>query len=293
LKPPPFEYRRAGSISEALALLEEHGDEAKPLAGGQSLVPMLSFRLARPSVLVDINRLDELADIRTTSTGVTVGALVRERAAERSEIVSERIPLLAAALPLIGHEAIRTRGTIGGSLSHADPAAELPAVAIATEAELVVQSAARGVRTIAADDFFVSFFTTAMEPDELLTEIRFPELLPGTGVAIEEVARRHGDFAIVGVVANVHLNDGVIDKARIVLTGVGETPARATAAESALIGATAQSGTYAEVAALAAGDLEPQADLHATTAYRRHVAGVLVRRALQRAVEQAEGGGGA
>src|SRR3984957_8343887 len=224
MKPAPFDYYLPDTVEEALALMAEHGEEARPLAGGQSLVPMMNFRLARPSVLIDINRLTALATITRGAGTVRLGAMVREKAAERSEAVAAGVPLLACALPLIGHEAIRTRGTIGGSLSHCDPAAELPAVAVAAGALLTAVSAARGRRVIPAEDFFLSPFTTALAEDELLTEIEFPVSDGPTGAAFEEMARRHGDFAMVGVATMLGAVGGRIDAARVVLTGVSATP---------------------------------------------------------------------
>jgi len=287
MKPPPFEYHAPDSLEEALDLLREHGDEARPLAGGQSLVPMMNFRLARPSVVIDLNQVPGLSELDAADGVVRCGAMVRERAAERSAVVHERAPLLAAALPLIGHEAIRTRGTLGGSLAHADPAAELPAVALAAEAQLVARSAERGERVLGADEFFAGFFTTALEPDELLVEIRLPEVPAGSGVRFEEVARRQGDFAMVGVLAVLHTADGVIDDARLALIGVADRAVRAREAEAALIGAKADAGAFAEAAATAARDLEPMSDLHGSSAYRKHVAERLVQRALQGAAEAA------
>jgi len=286
LKPSPFEYFAPDTVEEALALLGQYGDEARPLAGGQSLVPMMSFRLARPAVLIDLNRIQELSDISNDGSTATVGALVREKAAERSEDLARTVPLMARALPLIGHEAIRSRGTIGGSLAHSDPAAELPAVAVATGATISASSEARGTRTVAAEDFFVSHFTTALEADELLTAVSFPVAAPGTAVAFEEMARRHGDYAIVGVATSFHVSDGTIDQARIVLTGVGATPARVGRAEAVLVGSAPSKAVFAEAAGEASADLDPPSDLHGTAAYRRHVAGVLIRRSLERAASE-------
>jgi carbon-monoxide dehydrogenase medium subunit len=215
--------------------------------------------------------------------------MVRERAAERSAVVAERVPLLAAALPLVGHPAIRNRGTVGGSVAHADPAAELPAVALALDAEVVVRSAARGERTITAADFFQGFLTTALEPDEVLVAIRFPAAGPGTGVAFEEAARRHGDFAMVGAATAVRVSDGRIADCRIALIGVADTPLRRNAAEAALAGAEVGSAPWEAVAASVADDLSPSSDLHGTSAYRRHLARVLVRRALEKAASAAGG----
>ena len=279
LKPPPFEYQAPDSIAEALELLAEHGDEARPLAGGQSLVPLMALRLARPSLLVDLAGVAELAHISPHRGGVTLGAMVRERTAERSDLVRDDAPLLAAALPLIGHPAIRSRGTIGGSLAHADPAAELPAVALACGAELVAHSL-RGERVITAADFFTGYFSTALEPDEVLVAVRVPAPPAGTGVAFEEVARRHGDFAMVGVAAMVTVEEGAVAAARLALTGVSDVPVRAVDGEAVLMGAAPGPEAFAEAARAAAAGLAPPSDLHASSAYRRHVAEVLVRRAL-------------
>jgi CO/xanthine dehydrogenase FAD-binding subunit len=289
LKPPPFEYRLPDSLEEALSIMAEYGDEARPLAGGQSLVPLMAFRLARPAVLVDLNNLDDLASIDLDNHHVNVGAMVREKAAERSDTLSRQVPLLARALPFIGHEAIRTRGTIGGSLAHADPAAELPAVAVATGAHIVAASEKRGQRALAAEDFFITHFTTALEPDELVTQVQFPAASEDTGVAFQEVARRHGDFAMVGVAATLHVADGIIDQARIVLTGMADKPVRARAAETTLVGSSPTPALFEAAAAVAAGDLDPPSDLHGSTAYRRHVATVLVGRSLQQAAAEIGG----
>jgi carbon-monoxide dehydrogenase medium subunit len=286
LKPPPFEYRLPDSLEEALSIMAEYGDEARPLAGGQSLVPLMAFRLARPAVLVDLNQLDELTSVDLDDHHVNVGAMVREKSAERSDTLTRQVPLLARALPFIGHEAIRTRGTIGGSISHADPAAELPAVAVATGAQVVAASQKRGRRSVPAEEFFVTHFTTALEPDELVTQVQFPTDPDGTGVAFQEVARRHGDFAMVGVAATLHVADGIIDRARIVLTGMADKPVRALAAEAVLVGNPPVPASFAEAAAVSAGDLDPPSDLHGSAAYRRHVAGVLVGRSLEQAAAE-------
>ena len=275
MKPPPFDYVAAASLDEALTALAEGGDEAKVLAGGQSLIPLMSMRLAHPELLVDVNGVEELTKVERVNGSLRVGAMVRHRTAERSEEIRTNVPLIGMAMPYVGHVAIRTRGTIGGSLAHADPAAELPAVALALGATFNATSKARGTRAIAADGFFHGYFTTALEPDEILTSIDFP-VLEGAGFAVEEVARRHGDFAMVGAVVAVADGD-----ARIALINVAEAPVRATEAEQALD----QGAGIEEVAALAARDLEPSGDLHASAAYRKKVAGVCVRRALARATE--------
>jgi carbon-monoxide dehydrogenase medium subunit len=288
VKPPPFDYSAPDTLDEALALLHEHGDEARPLAGGQSLVPLLALRLAHPSRLIDLAGILELTRVRADGSGLAIGGMVRERFAERAEMVSVRAPLLAEALPLIGHPAIRSRGTVGGSLAHADPAAELPAVALALDAELVARSRARGERVIPAAAFFQGYFTTALEPDEILTEMRLRGVAAGTGYSFTEVARRHGDFAMVGVAAQLRLADGKIADARLALSGVSDVPVRAPAAEAALAGADVSEAAFGEAAELAAADLSPPADLHGSPAYRRHLARVLVKRALRSAAHRAE-----
>lgn len=287
VKPPPFDYVAPPSVEEALAALAEAGEDAKLLAGGQSLVPLLALRLARPTVLVDLGRVGDLDRIEDEGATVTVGAMVRERVAERAALVADKVPLLAAALPLIGHPAIRNRGTVGGSIAHADPAAELPAVAVALDAELVVRSL-RGQRTVPAADFFEGFLTTALGPDEALVAVRFPVAPPGTGVAFVEAARRHGDFAMVGAAASVTADeDGRVTDARLVLIGVSDTPLRRPEAEQTLVGASLGSAPLDEAAAAAGDGLAPPSDLHGTSAYRRHLAGVLSRRALAQAVSAA------
>ena len=284
MKPPAFEYHDPVDLSEALNLLAELGDEAKVLAGGQSLVPLLNFRLARPAHLVDLNRIADLAYVRPWNDGIALGAMTRQRTAERDELVRARTPLVRQALAQVGHVHIRNRGTIGGSLAHADPAAELPAVVAALDAELVVRSAV-GERVVAPEDFFVSYLTTCVAPTELLAEIRLPALPPRTGTAFLELSRRHGDFALVGVAAAVTLaDDGRCQAARIALTGVGPTPVRAHAAEQVLIGQRPGGEAWREAARAATRELEPDSDLHASSTYRKEVAEVLVARALEAAV---------
>jgi CO/xanthine dehydrogenase FAD-binding subunit len=287
MKPPRFDYRAPGSLEEALELLAEHGDDAKVLAGGQSLVPLLNFRLVRPAYLVDLNEIPGLGYVRQDDGHVVIGALTRQRAVETSALVRERVPLLAEAMPQIGHVQIRNRGTIGGSLAHADPAAELPAVVAALDGELMVASA-RGRRVLRPEEFFVAYLTTALTSAELLVEIRLPVAPPRTGTAFLEVSRRHGDFALVGVAASVTLDEsGVCTRCAIALTGVGPTPVVPREAARQLVGARPTPEALAEIGRLAAADLRPDGDLHASSAYRQHVAGVLTRRALSRAVERA------
>lgn len=289
MKPPRFEYRDPRSLDQAIDLLAEYGDEAKILAGGQSLVPMLNMRLARPSVLIDINRIPGLDYIRLEEGWVAIGALARHRAVERSDLVRRYCPLLAGAMTWVGHPAIRHRGTVCGSLAHADPAAELPAVLAALEGEVRV-AGPDGERRIPSSDFFLTYFTTSLQATEMVVEARFPVLEPGAGWAFHEVARRHGDFALVGVAAVLRLDaEGLIREARLALTGVDGVPVRARAAEEALIGRRPVDEAWSEAAALVRESIEPESDLHASAEYRKHVAGVLTRRALSEAAARAGG----
>jgi carbon-monoxide dehydrogenase medium subunit len=292
MKLPSVEYEAPTTVDEAAGLLAEYQDEASVLAGGQSLIPLLALRLARPAVLIDINGVAELSGISRVNGSLAIGAMTREYMAEESAAVAEAAPLLAAALPLIGHEAIRNRGTIGGSLAHADPAAELPAVALALGAEFVVRSASE-TRVIAAADWFQGYLATARRPDEILTEVRFPKAAPGTGAAFEEVARRHGDFAIVGLAAQLTLENGVISDARLAFSGVADVPARATDAEDLLKGQRPSEELFAEAAQVATAGIDPPADLHGSGEYRKKVAATLVRRGLKAAADNAQGTGNA
>jgi len=286
VKPPRFEYHRAGSVDEVVALLAEYADEAKVLAGGQSLVPLLSLRLARPSHLVDINRVADLATIGN-GNGLTVGATVRHRTIERSDVVRTANPLVAHAVRFIGHSAIRNRGTIGGSIAHADPAAELPAVLLVLDGEVEARGA-RGTRTVPASALFEGFLTTSLEPDELLTAVRVPAWPAGTGWSFQEFSRRSGDFAIVGVAATVRLDgNGNVGEARLAFSGVDQVPVRATAAESLLAGATPSDELWKSAAHAAAAPLEPASDIHGSAAYRKHLAAGLAERALREAHDRA------
>jgi carbon-monoxide dehydrogenase medium subunit len=287
MKLPPFDYEAPQTVSEAVELLAEHGDEASVLAGGQSLIPLLALRLARPAVLIDINGIDELSGVSAADGWLAIGAMTREYAAEESESVADAVPLLAAALPLIGHEAIRSRGTIGGSLAHADPAGELPAVARALDAQFFVRGPA-GMRVIPAEEWFEGFLTTSRGPDELLVEVRFPTAGPGTGVSFQEVARRHGDFAIVGLAASLTLSDGVISDARLAFAGLSDVPLRATAAEDLLAGQRPSAELFDEAARRATDDADPPADLQGSSEYRKTVAAALVRRGLRAAADHSQ-----
>jgi len=289
VKPAPFDYVAPASLDEALGVLAQRADEAKVLAGGQSLVPLLNMRLARPALLVDLNRLSDLAYLLPNDGGVAIGALTRQRAAERASLIAERVPLVAGAAAYIGHPAIRNRGTVGGSLAHADPVSELPCVALALDAQIVARSQ-KGERTIPAESFFQSVFTTALDPSEILTEVRIPALPARTGWGFEELARRHGDFAIIAVAALLSLRpDGTIDRARLSYAGAADRPLRARKAEAALAGQRPSSDIFEEAARVAAGDLDPPSDLHATADYRRTVAVALTRRALAAAQQRAGG----
>jgi len=284
MKPPLFEYHDPATLDEALALLKAHGDEAKVLAGGQSLGPMLNMRLIYPSVLVDINRIEELSGHQSSEEGMRIGALTRQSNLEDDRELSVRQPLIAAALPFIAHRAIRNRGTIGGSLSHADPAAEWGALALALDAELIVRRADAAPRTIAAADFHAGLLATALAPDELLTEIRVPSWTQGRGWSFKEFNRRHGDFAIAGVAAWLDLDENQICRAAaIALIGVGDKPVRARKAEALLAGAAANAELFAAVAGAASQEIEPFDDPHASAVYRRHLTAVLVQDALDQA----------
>ena len=285
MKPAPFEYYAPTTLDEALELLSQHGDDAKVLAGGQSLMPLMNLRLARPKVIVDINRLSGLDRVEATAEGgLAVGALARHRIVEKSPRVRELNPLLAAAMPLIGHFQIRNRGTIGGSLVHADPAAELPALSLLLGCEF---SLARkgGVRAVPAADFFLGYLTTAVEPGELLTEIRFPRWPPGAKWAIDEITRRKGDFALVGVVLRAELDGGAnLQDVGIAMFGVGGRPQRIASAEAHLKGRRVDQGVLGALSQAVADELDPDSDVHASAAYRKEVGGVLARRALESAL---------
>ena len=290
MKPAKFEYYAPTSLADALALLKEHGDDAKILAGGQSLMPMLNMRLARPKVLIDVNRIPGLDYISPTPDGgMAFGALTRLRSVEKSAVVKERIPVLAAVMPSIGHFQIRNRGTVGGSVSHADPAAELPAVCIALDGEFVLSSAS-DQRVLKAEDFFIAPLTTAIEPGELLTEIRLPARSEEWRWGFQEVCRRQGDFAMVGAVSLLQLDGGgVCRSACITMFGVGGTPARISRAEEALVGNPINDSVLEDVSKIVSEELNPDSDIHASAAYRKEVGGVIARRTLEAAIDSGNG----
>jgi carbon-monoxide dehydrogenase medium subunit len=288
MKPAAFDYFAPASLDEALALLGQHSARAKLLAGGQSFVPMANFRVLRPEVVIDLNRIAALSFISERDGGIAIGAMTRHRMVERSALVKLRCPLIASAVPNIGHAVIRNRGTIGGSLSHADPAAEWPVVAIALGATMVARSP-RGERLIPAADFFVGLLTTAIAEDEILVEIRFPVAPARTGAEFLEISRRHGDFALVSVGTQITLSGaGAIVEVRLALGGVGPSPFDAQAQAKRLIGSKPEANDFGAVGQDIARTLEPGDDLHASAEYRKEVAAVLVERALRTALARAK-----
>jgi carbon-monoxide dehydrogenase medium subunit len=281
MKAPRFAYARPASVAEALALLAEHKDEARVLAGGQSLVPMLNFRLAAPKILVDINRVAALSGIEVMKNHVRIGALTRHVEIERSVDIARHLPLVAAAMPHIAHPAIRNRGTFGGSCALADPAAELPACAIALAATFIV-AGKKGERRVAARDFFKGLYATALKPGELLIAAEFPRAKPGYASAFGELARRHGDYAMVGVAAHGSTQGKKFSDMRVVFFGVGDSPERAARLERALDGRPAAAKTVAAALPELDADLSPRTDLHGSAATKLHLAKVLAGRVLGR-----------
>ncbi|MFL5818803.1 MAG: FAD binding domain-containing protein [Conexibacter sp.] len=290
MKPPPFDYEAPRELDEALALLAERGEDGKVLAGGQSLVPLLNFRLARPEVLIDINGVQALATLGREGTHLHIGALTRHAQAEHSSVVREQWPLLADALRWVAHPQIRNRGTVGGSVAHSDPSAELPVVLSALDARYHVRSA-RGARTLEREEMFLGQLETGVRPDELLCAIEVPAMAPGAGWAFVEYARRHGDFALGGTAVVLDVEpDGTVGRAAIALLGAGPTPLRAAAAEHALVGQAVDDAVAREAAALAVAEIAPTGDIHGSTEYRRDLIETLVGRALGVAAGRANGG---
>ncbi len=285
MKPARFDYYDPRTLAEAVAIRQEHGDESTVLAGGQSLMPMMNMRLARPVVVVDVNRVADSAYVRDWNGGVAIGMTTRQRMLMQHPLLTARVPLLGEAAQYIGHPQIRSRGTVCGSLAHADPAAELPTVAVALDAQLVA-AGPHGQRLIAAADFFVDVYTTSLKPDEVLTEVRFPVLPADMVWSFLEVSRRHGDFAMVGAVTGIAVDQArnVITGARLVFCGVGATPRRVVEAENALLGQAPGEAAFAAAAALVSQGVDPHNDLHASVAYRRSVAGTLTKRGLAQAL---------
>jgi len=282
MKPVAFDYHAPATVEGAIALLTRYGGEAKLLAGGQSLMPLLNFRLSRPAALVDLNAIPSLDYIREENGEVRFGAMTRQRTIEFSPLVRQRLPLLTEATALVGHLPIRTRGTIGGSLAHADPSAEYPAVLAALDGTVVVRSP-RGERALRPSELFQSYLTTSLGPDEILVEVRLPAMAAGAGFAFEEFSRRHGDFAIVGI-ATMLVGDGQhCATARLATAGAGPVPMRLRSAEE-ILERDGLSEAAVEAAARRAAELvEPDSDIHASAAYRRNLTRVLTGRALRRA----------
>jgi len=284
MKPARFAYHAPASVEEALALLARYGGDAKLLAGGQSLVPLLNFRLSRPAALIDLNRIAALAYVREDGGHVRLGAMTRQRTIEFSPVVRRRLPLLAEATTLVGHLPIRTRGTIGGSLAHADPSAEYPAVLTALDGQVVVRGP-RGERMLTARELFQGYLTTTLAADELLVEVRLPVMPDGAGFAFEEQSRRHGDFAIVGSAAMVlGGRGGRCAAARVATAGAGAVPVRLRGAEEILERDGLSHAAVDAAASRAAELVDPPSDIHASAAYRRNLVRVLTARALRRAI---------
>ena len=293
MKPAPFAYHAPRTLDEALTLLDDYGTDAKALAGGQSLIPAMNFRLATPSILVDLNGIESLSYVRNGGEVLRVGAMTRHRILERSDAIARRTPLVAAAMPFVAHPAIRTRGTLGGSLAHADPAAELPAVMLALDATFTLRNRS-GSRTVAATEFFAGLFTTTLETGELLTEIAIPLASARTGYAFDEISRRHGDFALAGAAAAIALDEkGRCSSVRVALLSVADRPVMAEHATRALAGHTPTPELIREAAeAAAAEDIDPSNDIHASSRYRRHLASILIRRVVEQALRSVAMGEG-
>lgn len=278
MKPPPLAYCRPRALDEALALLAEHGEEARPLAGGQSLVPMLNHRLARPALLIDIGAIGELQRIERRTSEWVIGATVTQRRVERESV--EGCELLRLAMPFIGHRQIRARGTVGGSIAHADPAAELPAVALTLGSTMVAVSSG-GERSIPASTFFAGPYMNSLEEGEILSHVTFPTVPPTTRCSFREFARRKGDFAVAGVAAAVDFEDGSVTAAGLTAFAVGSNPVRLTGAEAAVAGRRLDEAALADSAEAAAAEIEPWDDIHGSSQYRRQLVAALLRRALQ------------
>jgi len=288
LKPATFQYLAPDNLQGAIEYLSENAPDANLLAGGQSLVPMMNFRLARPKVLIDLNLIPELAFIREDKNHLVIGAMTRERDIENDKLVHEHSPLLHRATLNIGHLPIRSRGTIGGSIANADPAAEYPAVILALDASLKALSV-RGAREIPAEEFFEGALSTALDADEILTEIRIPKAPEDSGAAFEEIARRKGDFALAGVAAQVTLKKGIVKGVRVAACGVGAGPIRLRNAEEIVRGQSITDELIAAAGQAASAEVEPEGDVHATADYRRKLAGIMTRRAILKAIECAKG----
>ena len=289
MKPAPFDYCCPDTVEEALAVLSANAADAKIMAGGQSLMPMLNFRVVRPQLVIDISRLLELDFVRERAdAGLTIGALTRHRVLETSPLVASRFPVIPETMQHVAHLAIRNRGTIGGSLSHADPAGEVPMVVAQLDAQIVVRSV-RGERSVDAKAFFLGPLTSVLEDDEIVVRIEVPGLPAGMGWSFQEFARRPGDFALAAVGALIDAPDGRVREARVAMMGVSDTPLRRHEAEALLTGQTLSDGLIRDAVQVACRSLEPRQDLHASPEYRRHLAGVLMERVLRQAWARALG----
>jgi aerobic carbon-monoxide dehydrogenase medium subunit len=286
MKPAPFTYSRPDSVEGALSLLSKHGADAKILAGGQSLVPMMNFRMARPEYLIDINRLSALDFHRVDGGELVIGALSRHAVLRASDVVKKAVPLVAEGYKWVAHGPIRNRGTLCGNLVHADPASEMPAVILACDGVFVLRSA-KGERRVAAKDFFQGVYETATQPDEMLTEVRIPVAPKGQGWSFHEVSVRKGDFAMAGVAATVSLSQGKIASVALTVCGVGNRAARLGSVEASLVGAAPDAATFAKAADAAAAAVKPQSDINGDPAYRRDLVRSLVARALEEAAGRA------
>jgi carbon-monoxide dehydrogenase medium subunit/2-furoyl-CoA dehydrogenase FAD binding subunit len=291
MKPAPFVYFDPESIEEVLYLLHQHGDEATILAGGQSLGPLLNMRLSTPQIIVDINRVTDLQYYKSDDTGLKIGAMTRQSTLEDDSNIKEIQPLLAASIPYIGHRSIRNRGTVGGSVAHADPAAEWPAIMLTLDGTILIQNSTSS-RTVDASDFYISALTTDLKPDEMLAEIQIPSWSKTSGWSFVEFSRRHGDFAVLGVATQLTIENGQCTKSRIAIIGGGSIPIRTSKAESMLSGETITDELLKEVAEQASKEVDPASDMHASAEYRRHLTSVLVSTALRKAADRSNEQGG-
>lgn len=289
MKPAPFEFFAPSTVAEAIELLETHGFDAKLLAGGQSLIPTMNFRLAQPGVIIDLNRVEGLSYIREENDNIVIGAMTRQYELEKNELIKEKLPLLHETIPNIAHPQIRNRGTIGGSLVHADPAAELPSVMCALDA-VFHMTGPEGEREVAANDFYMGMFAVDLEAEEILTAISIPAMNPKSGHSFLEIARRHGDYALAGVAVIVDQDKkGICTNARIVYLSVGDAPVTAENSADVLQGKKVDKALIAEAAKTAAEeDVEPEGDIHASAEYRQHLTEVLTRRALETAFSRTD-----
>jgi CO/xanthine dehydrogenase FAD-binding subunit len=290
MKPPKFSYLRPNNLSEAIEMLDEYGDEAKIMSGGQSLIPLLNMRLSTPGYIIDIGRVEEMKGIREEEDSIVIGGMTRHIDVEKSDLIREKCPLLSEGIRWVGHHQIRTRGTIGGSIAHADPSAELPCILTALRGEIILVSKEEEL-TLSPEEFFLSYLLTSLEPNQLVKEIRFPKIKKGSGYAFEEVARRHGDFALVEVAVVIELDEnGTIAEAKIALGGANSVPFIAESTEEFLIGKLPDESTIKEASTLSLDELDPEGDIHGSKEYRRYLSGVLLERALSKAVDRAREG---